>query len=277
MFLLVLQLVIISYIVPGGEGRVLGARRKAKPYFSIHQDRKRKEKGGLENRILANTIRYEDLKNKPRIHALIGLVDDINSRADGKNPEQNKVPRSSFLPKDNNIDLSLGNLENQKETANLDTVKTVFFPQLSMKRNTEAPKKQHAKNFWNHFMYKMNAGAQDMVIPIKTQEVQQGICRKVPFNQDIVHKDCDKVVVQNNVCFGACISMQVPGLSDQVYTCSRCLPSKYILKRIELNCTGSSNVAKVIMVVEECNCEIHESNRIQTAHFDMESDNDGLD
>lgn len=74
--------------------------------------------------------------------------------------------------------------------------------------------------------------------------------------QGVTHNNCEKMTVQNNLCFGKCSSFHVPGSEDHLYTfCSRCLPSKFSMKRLDLNCTDSVTVVKEIMIVEECKCE----------------------
>lgn len=74
--------------------------------------------------------------------------------------------------------------------------------------------------------------------------------------QGVTHNSCEKVTVQNNLCFGKCSSFHVPGSEDHLYTfCTHCLPSKFSMKRLVLNCTNSVPVVKDIMIVEECKCE----------------------
>ncbi|NWR25512.1 CER1 protein, partial [Emberiza fucata] len=118
----------------------------------------------------------------------------------------------------------------------------------SSKRESEVPYRKDAKKFWDHFMLKKNSASEEVVLPIKTNEMHQENCRTLPFAQ--------KVTVQNNLCFGKCSSFHVPGSEDHLYTfCSRCLPSKFSMKRLDLNCTDSVPVVKEIMIVEECKCE----------------------
>lgn len=75
--------------------------------------------------------------------------------------------------------------------------------------------------------------------------------------QGIAHESCEKVMVQNNLCFGKCSSFHVPGPEDRLYTfCSQCMPTKFSMKRLYLNCTNSVPVVKEVMIVEECKCEI---------------------
>ncbi|KAF1545040.1 Cerberus, partial [Eudyptula minor] len=126
----------------------------------------------------------------------------------------------------------------------------------SSKRKAETPYRKDAKKFWDHFMLKKNSASEEVVLPIKTNEMHQENCRTLPFSQGVTHESCEKVTVQNNLCFGKCSSFHVPGPEDRLYTfCSHCLPSKFSMKRLDLNCTSSVPVVKEVMIVEECKCE----------------------
>ncbi|NXK60835.1 CER1 protein, partial [Sylvietta virens] len=128
-------------------------------------------------------------------------------------------------------------------------------PHYSSKRESEFPYRKDAKKFWDHFMLKKNSASEEVVLPIKTNEMHQENCRTLPFAQGVTHNSCEKVTVQNNLCFGKCSSFHVPGSEDHLYTfCSHCLPSKFSMKRLDLNCTDSVPVVKEIMIVEECKC-----------------------
>ncbi|NXM40307.1 CER1 protein, partial [Gymnorhina tibicen] len=135
-------------------------------------------------------------------------------------------------------------------------VENVSPPHYSSKRESEFPYRKDAKKFWDHFMLKKNSDSEEVVLPIKTNEMHQENCRTLPFAQGVTHNSCEKVTVQNNLCFGKCSSFHVPGSEDHLYTfCSHCLPSKFSMKRLNLNCTDSVSVVKEIMIVEECKCE----------------------
>ncbi|XP_050769665.1 cerberus [Gymnogyps californianus] len=126
----------------------------------------------------------------------------------------------------------------------------------SIKREAEPPYRKDAKKFWDHFMLKKNSASEEVVLPIKTNEMHEENCRTLPFSQGVTHENCEKVTVQNNLCFGKCSSFHVPGPEDRLYTfCSHCLPSKFSMKRLDLNCTSSVPVVKEVMIVEECKCE----------------------
>ncbi|NWI11736.1 CER1 protein, partial [Crypturellus soui] len=127
----------------------------------------------------------------------------------------------------------------------------------SSQREAEPLYRKDAKRFWDHFMLKKNAASEEVVLPIKTNEMHQETCRTLPFSQAVVHESCEKVMVQNNLCFGKCSSFHVSGPDEHLHTfCSHCLPTKFSMKRLELNCTSSVPVVKEVMIVEECKCEI---------------------
>ncbi|NWW79558.1 CER1 protein, partial [Climacteris rufus] len=129
-------------------------------------------------------------------------------------------------------------------------------PHYSSKRESESSYRKDAKKFWDHFMLKKNSASEEVVLPIKTNEMHQENCRTVPFTQSVTHNSCEKVTVQNNLCFGKCSSFHAPGPEGRLYTfCSHCLPNKFSMKRLDLNCTDSVPVVKEIMIVEECKCE----------------------
>ncbi|NXG53700.1 CER1 protein, partial [Psilopogon haemacephalus] len=126
----------------------------------------------------------------------------------------------------------------------------------SSKTEAKPLHKKDAKKFWDHFTLKKNSASEEVVLPIKTNEMHEENCRTLPFSQGVTHESCEKVTVQNNLCFGKCSSFHVPGPEDRLYTfCSHCLPSKFSMKRLNLNCTSSVPVVKEVMIVEECKCK----------------------
>ncbi|XP_026362370.1 cerberus [Ursus arctos] len=121
----------------------------------------------------------------------------------------------------------------------------------------KSPLREEAKKFWHHFMFRMSPASQGIILPIKSHEVHQETCRTVPFGQMITHEDCEKVVVQNNLCFGKCGSARFPGAAQHPHTfCSHCSPAKFTTMHLQLNCTGLAPVVKVVMLVEECQCKM---------------------
>uniref|UniRef100_A0A8C0YZZ4 Cerberus n=1 Tax=Canis lupus familiaris TaxID=9615 RepID=A0A8C0YZZ4_CANLF len=121
----------------------------------------------------------------------------------------------------------------------------------------KSPLREEAKKFWHHFMFRMSPASQGIILPIKSHEVHQETCRTVPFGQTITHEDCEKVVVQNNLCFGKCGSVRFPGAAQHPHTfCSHCSPAKFTTMHLQLNCTGFVPVVKVVMLVKECQCKM---------------------
>lgn len=56
-------------------------------------------------------------------------------------------------------------------------------PHYSSKRESEFPYRKDAKKFWDHFMSKKNSDSEEVVLPIKTNEMHQENCRTLPFAQ----------------------------------------------------------------------------------------------
>ncbi|KAM4807957.1 cerberus [Rhinophrynus dorsalis] len=269
MFLQVFQLVIIGYLVHNGEGRNPEERGMTR-HSLIDQENNRKVRGGRKNRLLwPNSMRYGEPQNKQHDFSLMAdVVDTLKSGNSGKNTEMNKIPKSRFLS--TSVNKHVRRMGLLSRTAHTGTRKNTFSPHRFKGRNTEIPEKQNAKEFWDHFLFKMNPVSENMTAPEKEQEVQKETCKTLPFSQNIMHENCDRMVIQNNLCFGKCISFLVPNQQDQHNTCSHCLPSKFTMKHLQLNCTGSSNVVKVVMMVTECKCEVHKSNDHQTANFNTD-------
>lgn len=73
--------------------------------------------------------------------------------------------------------------------------------------------------------------------------------------QTIVHEDCEKAVVPNNLCFGKCGSIHFPGTETYPSNfCPHCSPAKFTTVHLRLNCTSPTPVVKMVMQVEECHC-----------------------
>ncbi|XP_053419742.1 cerberus [Nycticebus coucang] len=121
----------------------------------------------------------------------------------------------------------------------------------------KSPLREEAKKFWHHFMFRKSPASQGVILPIKSHEIHWETCRTVPFSQTITHEDCEKVVVQNHLCFGKCGSVHFPGTAQHSHVfCSHCSPTKFTTMHLPLNCTSLAPVVKVVMLVEECQCKV---------------------
>ncbi|XP_070592359.1 cerberus isoform X1 [Erythrolamprus reginae] len=125
------------------------------------------------------------------------------------------------------------------------------------RRDAVAAFRKDAKKFWDLFKLKTKSRSEEVILPIKISEIHQEVCNKLPFSQSITHENCDRVVIQNNVCFGKCSSFHVPGADDRFYSfCSLCMPTKFSMKHLKMNCTMINPVNKMVMIIEECKCEV---------------------
>ncbi|XP_036595488.1 cerberus [Trichosurus vulpecula] len=128
---------------------------------------------------------------------------------------------------------------------------------------------EEAQKFWHFFLFRKSSASQEVILPIKSNEVYQETCRTVPFSQTILHDDCEKVVIQNNLCFGKCRSFRSSEATAHHHAfCSHCSPTKFTTKELLLNCTGPNPVAKVVMIVEECQCKVKQGQDEEHLHSD---------
>ncbi|XP_071982629.1 cerberus [Engystomops pustulosus] len=247
--MLILQLLIVSYISCHGEAKDKETRGRSKFDSIIHQYHLKNENNTLNS--------WEPDKNIGKDKALSGIRrNDL---------EINRVPKTRPKYRHRETNTHGMNLPKMMDYG------VTRSNQFNGRKEDDSGK--YAEVFWNYFTYKMNAASEAVNYPVKTKEVQREVCKTLPFTQNIIHENCDKVVIQNNLCFGKCNSLYVPNQRDELNICSRCLPFKFTMNHLKLNCTGSANVVKIIMMVEECKCVIHgrnshRANKIKdTSHY----------
>ncbi|XP_077334531.1 cerberus [Lithobates pipiens] len=192
------------------------------------------------------------------IHDFFANKEHVNLEARERNQEENRVAKFNILPREaqeekTHSQVGLGNFNRRGKKKN-------FIPQRFTEKKAKIPEEQNAKKFWNYFVYKLNAAPVGFPRPVKTQEIQQEVCKTIPFSQNITHENCDEVMIQNNLCFGKCNSLHVPNQTEELNICSLCRPFKFRMNTFRLNCMGSSSVLKVVMMVEECKCTVHRHN-----------------
>ncbi|NWS72945.1 CER1 protein, partial [Crotophaga sulcirostris] len=243
MSLLLLQLLVLSY--PGAtEPQGSSPQRKSRRQFHrlFYLEKNRPESQSLHEE---NPVRFEETLGEPSFFVAIPQM-----APESEKQEEKKMSRFILPNAEPHADQDMRNWITPSPVEN-------FSPShYSSKREAEPPYRKDAKKFWDHFMLKKNSASEEVVLPIKSTEMHQENCRALPFSQGVTHKSCERVTVQNNLCFGKCSSFHVPGPEDRLYTyCSHCLPSKFSMKRLELNCTSSVPVVKEVMIVEECKCE----------------------
>ncbi|NXX98405.1 CER1 protein, partial [Centropus bengalensis] len=246
MSLVLLQLLVLSYLgvtVPQGISLQRKSRRPSQHLF--YQDRNLLESQSFHELIGENPVHVEETLGETSFFVAIP-----QTASQSEKQEEKKMSRFILPNAEPHADQHLGNWLASSPVEN-------FSPShYSSKREAEPPYRKDAKKFWDHFMLKKNSASEEVVLPIKSNEMHQENCRTLPFSQGVTHENCERVTIQNNLCFGKCNSFHVSGPEDHLYTfCSHCLPSKFSMKYLELNCTSSVPVVKEVMIVEECKCE----------------------
>ncbi|XP_069736742.1 cerberus [Phaenicophaeus curvirostris] len=241
-----LQLLVLSYL-GATEPRGISLQRKSRRPFQhlFYSDKNLLESHSFHELVGENPVRVEKTPGEPSFFVAIP-----QTTSESEKQEEKKMSRFVLPNAETHADQDLGNRVASHPVVN-------FSPShYSSKGEAETPYRKDAKKFWDHFMLKKNSASEEVVLPIKSNEMHQENCRTLPFSQGVTHENCERVTVQNNLCFGKCSSFHVPGPEDRLYTvCSHCLPSKFSMKYLELNCTSSVAVVKEVMIVEECKCE----------------------
>ncbi|KFP71149.1 PREDICTED: cerberus-like [Acanthisitta chloris] len=249
MSLLLLQLLVLSCLGATEQQGNSQQRKSRRPFqhFS-YLDKNLLQRQSFHELVRESPVGVEEILGAPSFFVAIPQTASESEKKDEK-----KMSRF-ILP---NAELHAGqDLRTRAAPRDISPVENFSPPHYSSKKEAESPYRKDAKKFWDHFILKKNSASEEVVLPIKTNEMHQENCRTLPFSQGVTHNNCEKVIIQNNLCFGKCSSFHVPGPEDHLYTfCSHCLPKKFSVKRLDLNCTGSVPVVKEIMIVEECKCE----------------------
>ncbi|XP_007436392.1 cerberus [Python bivittatus] len=237
MFLLLLQMLLISWLATAEQRGEMQQQKKRVPYILPHNVLTKyvgESKGTLREpegsvvSLAEMEIKQQDLPQRPHFlfpYNVQRAADDLESWASAS-----------------------------KAPAFTDLKHPPSHPQT--KREAGSPFRKDAKKFWDLFMLKTKSRSEEVVLPIKINEIYQ-ICNMLPFSQSITHENCERLVIQNNLCFGKCSSFHVPGTDDRMYSfCSHCSPTKFSMKHLKMNCTMVTPVIKVVMIIEECRCEV---------------------
>ncbi|NWH57465.1 CER1 protein, partial [Geococcyx californianus] len=246
MSLLLLQLLVLSDLGASDPQGSSLQRKSRRPFHPLlYLDKNLLDIQSLRELVGENPVRVEETLGEPSFFVAIP-----QTASESKKQEEKKMSRFILPNAESHADQDLGNWVAPSPVEN-------FSPShYSSKREPEPPYRKDAKKFWDHFMLKKNSASEEVVLPIKSNEMHEENCRTLPFPQGVTHESCERVTVHNNLCFGKCSSFHVPGPDDRPYAfCSHCLPSKFSMKHLELNCTSSVPVVKEVMIVEECKCE----------------------
>uniref|UniRef100_A0A8D0H035 Cerberus n=1 Tax=Sphenodon punctatus TaxID=8508 RepID=A0A8D0H035_SPHPU len=267
MFLLLLQMVLVISCLGETSQEGEPQMKKGRIQHLFYQDEDLLERKDPTELLVEKPLDYEEILEEPSFFVAAPVLTAERKKQDDQTMSRFIVPHAELRAEQGVVSWAA-----PKVSSHSDSPRSFLSSRSSRKREAETPYRKDAKKFWDYFMLKRNSASEAVVLPIKTDEMYQETCRTLPFPQGIVHENCEKVVVQNNLCFGKCSSFHVPGPEDHLYTfCSHCLPTKFIMKRLELNCTRSAPVVKVFMIVEECKCEVQKikDTEIGVLHSDL--------
>eukprot|EP00062_Callorhinchus_milii_P007651 gi/632949600/ref/XP_007890246.1/ PREDICTED: cerberus [Callorhinchus milii] len=254
MHLLPIKLLVIVTLITSVQGKNLPKKTRRRPLFLVSGSQQRKENGSELGIVELSLISH--LEELPEASTVLEGVTrgQTNKQMTQKTEQSQVLPMSS--PAKESARGSLGDIKRKESPTASDDA-------FGVQSRSTPPDPKFAKKFWNHFLVRRGSALQDLILPMKADEMQQETCGTVPFSQSITHKDCEQVVLQNNLCFGKCSSFHVPGAEDRFYTfCSHCLPTQFHLINIQLKCKGGGVVGKVLMMVEKCKCEVQQDKHL---------------
>ncbi|XP_068096375.1 cerberus [Hyperolius riggenbachi] len=200
------------------------------------------------------------------IHDITANTGHANSKVREKDSEENNILKSTLLTRGLHKKMSVQNADSPAVVTHRGSKKTNS-QHLFGESMADGPEKKYAKMFWDYFVHELNAVPEGFDDSVKTLGKHWESCKTLPFSQHIVHEDCEKVVIQNNLCFGKCNSLYVPNQSKPLNMCSYCQPFKFTKHHLKLNCKGSKKVVKAVMMVEECKCM--ENSKFHQQHDDQ--------
>ncbi|XP_021506067.1 cerberus [Meriones unguiculatus] len=246
MHLLFLQLLVPCLLLPLGKaGRCVDGCQRQSSFSFVLLERGRRD---------LHMANHEDTEAKPDLFVAVPHLIDTSLAGEGQRQREKMLSRLGRLWKKPETELHpTREVKNNRVPSGIQTL-----PQpADVSKVESSPLQEEAKKFWHRFMFRKGPSSQGVILPIKSHEVHRETCRTVPFNQTIAHEDCEKVVVQNNLCFGKCGSIHFPGEGAHPHNvCSHCSPTKFTTVRLRLNCPSPTPVVKVVMHVEECQCMV---------------------
>ncbi|XP_012308925.1 cerberus [Aotus nancymaae] len=197
---------------------------------------------------------HEEAEEKPDLFVAVPHLVGTSPAGEGQRQREKMLSRFGRFWKKPERDM---HPSSDSDSEHLPPGTQSFIQPIDGMKMEKSPRGEEAKKFWHHFMFRKSPASQGVILPIKSHEIHWETCRTVPFSQTITHEDCEKVVIQNNLCFGKCGSAHSPEAAQHSRAfCSHCLPAKFTMMHLPLNCTGLSSVIKVMMLVEECQCKV---------------------
>ena len=87
-------------------------------------------------------------------------------------------------------------------------------------------------------------------------------CQAKTFQMPVEAEGCDSITIENNFCYGQCLSQFFPAswkqdMMQDYVACSACVPVSTMTKKVVLKCPGHSKKYDIrkIQIVKKCKCK----------------------
>lgn len=176
MSLLLLQMLVLSCLGATELQRNSQQRKSRRPFYHLlYPDRNLFESQSSPELVSTNPAGVEETLKVPSFFV------SIPQTASGSEKKEEKKMSRFILP---NAGLHANqNPRTWVAPREISPVENFSPPHHSSKTESEFPYRKDAKKFWDHFMLKKNSASEEVVLPIKTNEMHQENCRTLPFPQ----------------------------------------------------------------------------------------------
>lgn len=176
MSLLVLQILVLSCLGATELQRTSQQRKSRRPFqHFLYMDKNLFESQSAPELVGESPVAAEETLKVPSFFV------SIPQTASGSEKKEEKKMSRFVLP---NTGLHVDqNLRTRVAPREISPVENFSPPHHSSNREPEFPYRKDAKKFWDHFMLKKNSASEEVVLPIKTNEMHQENCRILPFAQ----------------------------------------------------------------------------------------------
>lgn len=174
--LLLLQLLVLSCLgatEPQGDSLQRKSRRPFQHLFYLNKNLLGSQ--SFHELVGENPVGVEETLGEPSFFVAIP-----QTASESEKQEKKKMSRFILPNADLHTDQDLRTWAASREISPVENFSPSHY---SSKREAEPPYRKDAKKFWDHFMLKKNSASEEVVLPIKTNEMHQENCRTLPFSQ----------------------------------------------------------------------------------------------
>ncbi|XP_042201370.1 cerberus [Callorhinchus milii] len=199
MHLLPIKLLVIVTLITSVQGKNLPKKTRRRPLFLVSGSQQRKENGSELGIVELSLISH--LEELPEASTVLEGVTrgQTNKQMTQKTEQSQVLPMSS--PAKESARGSLGDIKRKESPTASDDA-------FGVQSRSTPPDPKFAKKFWNHFLVRRGSALQDLILPMKADEMQQETCAHA--------LSCTRLINMLDDIEGEGLGVSVPGLSESV-------------------------------------------------------------